>query len=262
MFAIVASSFALAVYMVKLLKELVECLRSHLSVPSTEVRGRGPVSRRHRAPRRTTPERPESGYALGFAARASAFFQGRASGPEQRPRTMPSVLGKAVQEDSTSVSRQNAEQPSERFLLSKTPALLRAKTVVPVSRLDRDPGVCGNMDGANSGFGFRYYCLQDWWILDILLIVIRIYARRWALVHAYRLLRGLGFESYGIRPGSAATWFHRRWPERVARGSYFSTLQRWGRTGIPYWTEAAIMLIAAEMTEIIFKIVVVVLNGR
>ncbi|XP_054921963.1 uncharacterized protein [Dermacentor andersoni] len=55
MFAIVASSFALAVYMVKLLKELVEpsdiflqCLRSHLSVPSTEVRGRGPVSRRHR----------------------------------------------------------------------------------------------------------------------------------------------------------------------------------------------------------------------
>ncbi|XP_054921965.1 uncharacterized protein [Dermacentor andersoni] len=142
MFAIVASSFALAVYMVKLLKELVEpsdiflqCLRSHLSVPSTEVRGRGPVSRRHRAPRRTTPERPESGYALGFAARASAFFQGRASGPEQRPRTMPSVLGKAVQEDSTSVSRQNAEQPSERFLLSKTPALLRAKTVVPVSRL-------------------------------------------------------------------------------------------------------------------------------
>ncbi|XP_054921959.1 uncharacterized protein [Dermacentor andersoni] len=225
MFAIVASSFALAVYMVKLLKELVEpsdiflqCLRSHLSVPSTEVRGRGPVSRRHRAPRRTTPERPESGYALGFAARASAFFQGRASGPEQRPRTMPSVLGKAVQEDSTSVSRQNAEQPSERFLLSKTPALLRAKTVVPVSRLDRDPGVCGNMDGANSGFGFRYYCLQDWWILDILLIVIRIYVGRLALRQAYRLLRALGFEIYGIRAGSPAARYHHRYPERVVSG--------------------------------------------
>nr|XP_054921961.1 uncharacterized protein LOC129382271 isoform X5 [Dermacentor andersoni] len=237
MFAIVASSFALAVYMVKLLKELVEpsdiflqCLRSHLSVPSTEVRGRGPVSRRHRDHAICVGKGSTRGFDIRISSKCclrKGFFcpkHPRCYEPRQSSQSVDSCMPQHQGKGLTST---------------------------------RDPSVRHGMRKRR-----KKYTHHDWWILDILLIVIRIYARRWALVHAYRLLRGLGFESYGIRPGSAATWFHRRWPERVARGSYFSTLQRWGRTGIPYWTEAAIMLIAAEMTEIIFKIVVVVLNGR
>ncbi|XP_065293715.1 uncharacterized protein [Dermacentor albipictus] len=103
--------------------------------------------------------------------------------------------------------------------------------------------------------------MEDTWILEILLIVIRTYAERVALRQAYRLLRGLGFEPYGIRPGSAAARFHRRWPERVVRGSIFATMTRWGRTGIPYWTKMAIIVMASEMAEMLFKIAVINLDA-
>nr|XP_054921970.1 uncharacterized protein LOC129382273 isoform X1 [Dermacentor andersoni] len=102
---------------------------------------------------------------------------------------------------------------------------------------------------------------ENSWLVGILLFVTTTYAEMWAVRQAYRLLRGLGFEPYGIRAGSAAAWYHRRFHRHVVRGSMFSMLKRWGQTRIPFWTEVSIMFMAAEMTDILFKITVVILGA-
>ncbi|XP_054921962.1 uncharacterized protein [Dermacentor andersoni] len=204
MFAIVASSFALAVYMVKLLKELVEpsdiflqCLRSHLSVPSTEVRGRGPVSRRHRDHAICVGKGSTRGFDIRISSKCclrKGFFC------PKHPRCYE------PRQSSQSVDWTETLASVATWMVL---IVVSAFAIIAYSMYASTPRKRSDVHSRP---------ISPTWNEETEEEVYPPHVGRLALRQAYRLLRALGFEIYGIRAGSPAARYHHRYPERVVSG--------------------------------------------
>nr|XP_054931765.1 uncharacterized protein LOC129387070 [Dermacentor andersoni] len=93
-------------------------------------------------------------------------------------------------------------------------------------------------------------------VLRFVRFIVSTYAEESAVHQARLLLNHLGFDPIGIRDGSVAAGIQAHYPERVAKGSMFSMLHRWGRNGMPFWAEMVIMSTTAVVVGALLRITV------